>query len=139
MTIGVSGRLGYLSLLLSVSLFMPYYAVLRQVEIEFCPASFVVLGNLSCLVPKNPALSEDPWRDSVCFQYVVCFVGCVHCVVNPWLKFVCWFVLWYTAEKEVAAGIVVAVLERVVRRRRLRQRSRRVQLRGIFLNCFSFS
>ena len=51
---------------------------------EFCPASFVALGQYSSLFPTYPARSGDPRRDSICCQQVVCLVSCsCYAVADP--------------------------------------------------------
>ena len=70
----------------------------------------MVFGNKSCLFPENPALSEDPRRDSTCCKHVVCFVRGSHYAVHPWLQFVFWFVVWLVIERGVAVGVVAAFL-----------------------------
>ena len=58
--------------------------------------------------------SEDPRRASVYCQPVVCLVTCSHDVVDPWLHFVLWFVVWHVVEGGGAVDVVAAFLFLVV-------------------------
>ena len=106
-----------------------------------------MLGNHPCLLPVDLALPESPRRDSVCCQQVVRFLCCYLHVVDPRFQ----LVFWDFVEARVAVCVMVLsscslgswwlgsvgsqdrCRDRGVRRRRFRQRSRRVQLRDLFL------
>ena len=96
---------------------------------------------------------EDPRRDSISNQQVVCLVCCSsHSAVDPSLQIVFLIVLWHAVEGKVAVSVVVAsfLLVRVLwadlhrvflrfvvwfvrgRRRQLRRRSRHAQLRNFW-------
>ena len=98
----VVGGIGCPSLLFTESL---------SVESHFkpsCAASCVVSGTHPCLLPVHQALSEDPQRDSVCCQQVICLVRCSQYVVHPWFQFVFWLIIWRFVEGRVAVGVMAA-------------------------------
>ena len=85
-----------------------------QLNMSFCPAPFVVLGDHSCLLPISTALSQDPRRGSICCQQVVCFVSRSQDVVDPWLEFVVPFVVWHVVAGRVCCQRLGCFPSRVV-------------------------
>ena len=62
----------------------------------------------SLLASKHPALTEDPQRDPVWCQQVVCLVGYAHNVFSPCVLLIFYLDLCYACEGRLVVGVLVA-------------------------------